>query len=145
MRLFGEREISLRIQHDQPRPLLSTSKMYCAVQTCYSYALWLGALLGGCSYEAVACEPQNWRVCSSEQLHAPGDWQARRASYAATLRSALSLAGMPIGTTPGKIDNVRLMRSQSKPERDDERHLDRRHPDEAADAWRSARPWRCAA
>lgn len=39
-----EQEISLRIQHDQPRQLLSTSEIYCAVQTCYSYALWLGAL-----------------------------------------------------------------------------------------------------
>ena len=39
-----ERELSLRIPDAQPRRLLPTAEVYCVVQTCYSYALWLGAL-----------------------------------------------------------------------------------------------------
>ena len=39
-----EREISFRIPDAQPRRVLPTAEIYCVVQTCYSYALWLGAL-----------------------------------------------------------------------------------------------------
>ena len=39
-----EREISFRIPNARPRRVLPIAEIYCVVQTCYSYGLWLGAL-----------------------------------------------------------------------------------------------------
>ena len=44
LRQFGSGRSRFAFSDDRPRQLLPTSEIYCAVQTCYSYALWLGAL-----------------------------------------------------------------------------------------------------